>query len=149
MYRYILVPTDGSPLSERAVKEAAMLAESAHAKLLVFHVIPPHRVPTYQEGVGARAMDYDTALLAAQKDSEAWIILAAAADASNLPGVMVEKRCVVNSSPYEAILDVAEKHGCDLIVMASHGRRGMSGLRLGSETQKVLTHTKLPVLVVH
>jgi nucleotide-binding universal stress UspA family protein len=149
MYRHILVPTDGCPLSERAVKAAVMLAKLTDAKLLLFHVVPPHSTLSYAEGNARPWVAIEKEGTTEQAAALVREVFASSTKSSDLSGVKVDKQFVVSFSPYEAILDAAEKHGCDLIVMASHGRRGFSGLLLGSETQKVLTHSRLPVLVVH
>ena len=130
MYKTILVPTDGSELDDAAIKEAAKLARELGSKLVLFYVVPQYQWPPQ-----------------AIQD-EAKQILAYAAQSSNLAGVTVEQQFTVSNSPHEAIIAAAKKFKCALIVMASHGRRGVSGVLLGSETQKVLTHSKIPVLIV-
>jgi nucleotide-binding universal stress UspA family protein len=106
MYKHILIPTDGSPLSEMAIRQGILFAKSMQARVTAMTVsIPFH------------AFALDPVMV------------------SDTPG------------QYEAIIDAARKGGCDLIFMASHGRKGMSALVLGSETVKVLTHSKIPVLV--
>ena len=147
MYRNILVPTDGTKLSDKAVKEAAGLARDSGAKLTLFYVAPEYPMPTYSEGSSQGFISRDKF----EKDTAAQAkkLLDSAARKIKPAGVAVESKYVTSSSPYEAIVTAAEKQKCDLIVMASHGRRGIASLLLGSETQKVLTHTRVPVLVVH
>ena len=146
MYKHILVPTDGSKLSDKAVKTAASAAKLMGARLTLFYVAPGYPVPMYAEA----------ALLAYvppeqfKKDSEAYAekILAAAAKRAAVGSVDVRVAHATSDSASSAIIKAATRLKCDLIVMASHGRRGLAGVLLGSETQKVLTHSKLPVLVV-
>lgn len=146
MYKRILVPTDGSKLSDKAIKEAARLAKLAGADLLLLHVRPPYDRPLYTEGssLGNTSRRKNREI----EEKEEHDILHAAAKLSDAMGVTTETTYVTNPSPYEAIVKTATKGKCDLIVMSSHGRRGIAGLLIGSETQKVLTHTTIPVLVV-
>ena len=148
MFSSILVSTDGSAFSDKAVREAAVLARELGAKLVLFYAAPVYEMPLLEEGMaGAR---YRIGKEQAQRAIEAGAkqILADSARTISVEGVTVDQQFTVSSSPYEAIIEAAKKFKCDLIVMASHGRRGLSGLVLGSETQKVLTHSKLPVLVI-
>ena len=147
MYKNILVPIDGSKLSEKAAKEALGLARALGAKLTLFHCVADFPAPVYAE----------SAILAAQitagqyrKESvrHAEEVLAKAAAKLANSGLTIDTMHAVGDLPYNAIVGAAAKKKCDLIVMASHGRRGLSGFLLGSETQKVLTHSKVPVLVV-
>jgi len=144
MYKHILVPVDGSKLSFKAVKAAAALADVTKAKLTLFHAAPDYGGVYYSESP-LLAAHYTEASFRAAVGKHAQKILDAAARAA---GREVETRHVLSEFPYDAIVRAAAKLKCDLIVMASHGRRGISGLLLGSETQKVLTHSKVPVLVV-
>ena len=143
MYKHILIPTDGSKLSETAVKEGMALASSIKARVTGLTVIAPfHTFVLDPEMVADTPEQY-------QKDSEARArrCLAALDGAAKAAGVGCETLHVVHEHPYEAIIDTARQRGCDLILMASHGRRGVSAVVLGSETVKVLTHSKIPVLV--
>ena len=145
MYRRILVPIDGSQLSDRAVKEAATLAQAVGAKIALLYAAPAYRMPVaYSEGAilqhFAPPERYKRSMRAHAKR-----LLGAAARKAQ--GVATRKLCEFNDQPYEAIINAARKHKCDLIVMASHGWRGLKGLLLGSETHKVLTHSNIPVLV--
>ena len=146
MYRHILVPTDGSRLSLKAAAHAIALAKSLGAKLTGFHASPDYPLPVYADGVVFEPLsrkDY-----AAQCKKEADRVLATVEAKARAAGVVFSGVSAISSSPWEAILAAARKEKCDAIVMASHGRRGVAALVLGSETQKVLTHSKLPVLVV-
>ena len=147
MYSSILVPIDGSEFSEKAAKEAAKLAKELGSKLVLFHAASI-QLPPLTEGFSAPNRPKVREEAKAEREAEAKQILAYAAGSVNVPGVTVEQQFTVSNSPYEAIINAAKKFGCELIVMASHGRRGISGVLLGSETQKVLTHSTIPVLVV-
>ena len=147
MYKNIMVPIDGSKLSDKAAKEAVGLARAVGAKLTLFHSVGDFPAPVYAE----------SAILAAQitagqyrKEAirHAEEVLAKAAKKLAGSGLVIDTMHAVGDMPYHAIVAAAAKMKCDLIVMASHGRRGLSGFLLGSETQKVLTHSKVPVLVV-
>jgi len=146
MYKKILVPTDGSELSNKAIKEAAKLAKLCQAELLIVHVREPHDRPLPTEGSGI--INRPQRSEKAHEAKEEQDLLKAAEKISDAMGVTTETTYVTDPSPYDAIVKTAKKSKCDLIVMASHGRRGIAGIVLGSETHKVLTHTTIPVLVV-
>ena len=146
MYKHILVPTDGTKLSARAVRAAVDLAKTCGAKITGVYVIPPYMPPVYSEG-----MLY-VADIGPQRHKE--LMAKAAKKALDALGAEARRAKVASASaapvadqPWEGILKTARAKRCDLIVMASHGRRGIAGLLLGSETTKVLTHSKIPVLV--
>ncbi len=147
MYKNILVSTDGSKLSDKAIKTAVNLARDTGAKLTGVYVIPTYVAPAYGEGVM-----YAPALSPKRykevTEREARKALAAVEIEARTADVAYLGTVVTDDSPWEGIIGVAKAKKCDLIVMASHGRRGLSGLVLGSETTKVLTHSKIPVLVV-
>jgi nucleotide-binding universal stress UspA family protein len=144
MYRHILIPTDGSELAEHAVTNGLSLAKSLGAKVTVIIV---------EERPGAWAFP-DPAVgvafveLTEQIKKHAASALDRAANAAKQADVPCETIQVQDVQPHEAIIATATDRGCDLIVMASHGRSGLSAVVLGSVTNKVLTHTKVPVLVV-
>jgi nucleotide-binding universal stress UspA family protein len=146
MYKNILVPTDGSDFSNQAVSTAARLAHALQAKLLVLHVRSPIESPHHVEG-GALTQLGEKAVMR-EIEGEERKFLDAALTIATAGGAAAEAAFVSGYSTYESILRIAQERGCDLIVMASHGRRGLTGFLIGSETQKVLTHTKIPVLVV-
>ena len=146
MFTHILVPTDGSGFSNKAVTTAARLAQSLGAKLLVLHVRSPIETPHHVEG-GALSNLGGKAVMQEIEDEERGL-LDAALEIAAADGVKAETAFIAGYSPYEAIIRIAQEQHCDLIVMASHGRRGISGFLLGSETQKLLTHTTIPVLIV-
>lgn len=144
MYKHILVPTDGSKLSDRAVKEATRLAQALGAKVTLLHVIPDQVWPMYAESAVVMSQ-YSTKQLRAESQAYADDLLAKAVKRA---GAAASTVSVFSDVPYDAIVKTAAKLKADLIVMSSHGRRGLSGVLLGSETQKVLTHSKVPVLVL-
>jgi nucleotide-binding universal stress UspA family protein len=146
MYRNILVATDGSKLSLRAATHAIELAKAVGARLTGFFASPSYPLPVYADGVVYASLSRKE--YAAQCREEADRILGAIAAKAQTASVPFTPVSAISSAPWEAILAAARKHKCDAIVMASHGRRGVAALVLGSETQKVLTHSKLPVLVV-
>jgi nucleotide-binding universal stress UspA family protein len=145
-FHHLLVPTDGSELSDRAVEQAVTLAAALGARLRFLHV--QNNFPISLVGVG-ELVEASTieALVAAARHRAETILKAAAAQAAQA-GVAAKTATVVNPQPHQAILAEARQHDCDLIVMASHGRHGLEGLLIGSETQRVLTHSSCAVLVV-
>lgn len=144
MYKHILVPTDGSKLSDAAVKEAVGLAKLLGAKVTLLHVVPEQIWPVYAESA-VLIENYSRNEMRAESKRQAEELLEKAAKKA---GVAVNTVQMFSDVPYEAIIKTATKQKCDLIVMSSHGRKGFAGFLLGSETQKVLTHSKVPVLVV-
>ena len=145
MFKHILVPTDGSALSASAVSRAVTFARASGARITFFYAQPDFPMPIYGEGA---LIDPTTPeQFAKSAAAEAQSILAKAKAIADADGVVAATDTVVNEVPYQAVIDAADRHGCDLIFMASHGRRGIAGFLLGSETQKVLTHSKTPVLV--
>jgi nucleotide-binding universal stress UspA family protein len=143
MYKHILIPTDGSLLSEDAVRQGIALARSLGAKITVITVSPTFHTFAFDPGmVTDTPQEY-------QRECEALAAktLGAAEEAANAASVPSRALHVVHDHPYAAIIEAAQKNQCDLIFMASHGRKGVSALILGSETTKVLTHSKIPVLV--
>ncbi|KAI5913767.1 universal stress protein [Thauera sp. 2A1] len=145
MFKHFLVPTDGSALSESTVARAVSFAKEAGARVTFFYSQPDFPMPIYGEGALIDPTTPEQFAKAAAAEAEQ--ILQRAKAVADAEGVAADTDTVVNEIPYEAIIDAADRHGCDLIFMASHGRRGIAGLLLGSETQKVLTHSKTPVLV--
>ena len=143
MFKHILLPTDGSSLSQVAIQKGVQLAKSMKAKITGISVMPEQKYYLYQTDVIVQVKEETAKQHKLQADRNLSVIEKATKDAD----VPCETLCEISDHPYETIIRVAEKRGCDLIMMASHGRRGVSGLLLGSETQKVLTHSKIPVLV--
>ncbi len=145
MFKHILVPTDGSELSSDTAKRAVSFASDAGARVTFFFAKPDYPVAFYGEGA---LIDPTTPeKFAEMADRQAREVLTTCEAIAIEAGVPCRTVSAVSDIPYEAIIEAANDAGCDLIFMASHGRRGISGLLLGSETQKVLTHSKIPVLV--
>ena len=146
-YRHLLACTDGSPRSRKAVAPAARLASLCRARLTVLFVMPPYVLPAY--GEATQYLPGVTPHLYKQRaDALAKKVLAPAARIAHQAGVDSETLAVNADEPWSGVLHAARRRKCDLIVMASHGRRGIAKALLGSETQKVLTHTRIAVLVV-
>lgn len=143
MYTMILVPTDGSQTGAKAIAPAVQLAKLCGASIVGMTVTDPYPYSGLAESVPITADTYRASI-----DKAAEAALQPLADACKAAGLACD--CVVAEDihPWKAILDVAKDKHCDLVVMASHGRRGMQSLLLGSETQKILTHSQLHVLVV-
>jgi nucleotide-binding universal stress UspA family protein len=144
MFTHILLPTDGTALSETAIRKGIRLARCLGARVSGVTVVPEKKIYLYQTGVIVQSRE-DT--LREHKPA-VHRVLDTIRQAARNAGVSCETFFEISDSPYEAIVGAAELKKCDLIVMASHGRRGVKALLLGSETQKVLTHSKVPVLVV-
>ena len=145
MFKNILIPTDGSELSQRAVRAAVDLAKLHQARITCIHVIPDYHLLIAYEG----AFDPVTEeRIEEEAKTRAENYLAFVRKCAGDAGVPCEAVCETSDHPYEAILKTAETRGCDLIMMTSHGRKGLAAVLLGSETRKVLTHTRIPVLVM-
>jgi nucleotide-binding universal stress UspA family protein len=143
MYQRILFPTDGSDITAKALQSALGLAKLAGAELSALAVKEPFPYSAMSEMQPVPPQEFfDT------QERVASARVKTVTEAATAAGVPCKGYTVEALHAWEAILDQAKALGCDLIVMASHGRRGMSALLLGSETQKVLTHSTLPVLVV-
>lgn len=148
MYKHILIPTDGSELAERAVAEGVKLASAIGARLTFCYVIVPLRsLGDYDHAFASEPEPVRRQAVAFLK-AESTAALDRASSLANAAGLAPETISIENVHPYEAIIEVAGSTGADLIVMASHGRGGSKALILGSVTQKILSHTQLPVLVV-
>jgi len=143
MFRHILLPTDGSSLSEAAIQEGVRFAKSLGAKVTGLCVAPLQHPFFCDAEIPAEALEQAAQRWKDQSEAYLAVIEKAARQAGVACDVVYER----NDHPYEAVIRVAEQKGCDLIMMASHGRRGVRALLIGSETQKVLTHSKIPVLV--
>jgi nucleotide-binding universal stress UspA family protein len=145
MFKHLLVPTDGSALSQETVLSAVQFAAETGAKITFLYVRPDYPVSYFGEGALVDPTTPES--FADMTGKVADEILERSAAAAKAKGVPSTGRSLVNDLPYEGIIETATTEGCDLIFMASHGRRGLVGLLLGSETQKVLTHSSIPVLV--
>ncbi len=145
-YQHLLVPSDGTQLSNQALEQGIFLAKALGAKLTLLHVQPPLPIPLI--GMGDMLDPATVESLSATAARETERIVREAKVAGEAAGLQIRTEVVKQDLPYRAIVEAARRHGCDLIVMASHGRKGLSGLLLGSETQRVLLHAPIPVLVV-
>ncbi len=148
MFKHIFVPTDGSNLSQDALLRAISFAKESGAKITLFYAKPEYHIANYG-GEGRQRLstitseDYFDDLA----ENQAQDILVPAMRLCEEAGVPCQKMTLTSDMPYIGIIEGAKGCGCDLIFMASHGRSGISALLLGSETQKVLTHSTIPVLV--
>ena len=143
MFKHILLPTDGSSLSEAAIRKGIQFSKSIGARVTGFYAMPEFHVFTYK----TEMLEDTKEQFARDSKAHAKKYLDVIEKAANDAGVVCDTVLATSDEPYEAIIQTAQDQGCDLIMMASHGRRGVRALLLGSETHKVLTHTKLPVLV--
>ena len=143
MFKHLLLPTDGSEASQVTLLKGVRLAKDFNARITGICVVPEFHVLTFNPTMIEDTKD----VFIAESRSQAHKYLALLNEAADEAGVPCETEVVLSDHPYEAIIRASETKGCDLIMMASHGRRGVQALLLGSETQKVLTHSKIPVLV--
>ena len=143
MYQCILVPTDGSDITQKAVQAGISMAKLTGAKLMTLAVKEPFPYSAISEMQPVPPQDFFDA-----QDRIASARVKAVVDTAAAAGLACSGHTVEALHPWEAIIDHAKSQDCDLIVMASHGRRGLNAILLGSETSRVLTHTTLPVLVV-
>ncbi|MBI4754988.1 MAG: universal stress protein [Betaproteobacteria bacterium] len=145
MFKHLLVPTDGTELSDKALDKAVEFARECGARITFFYARPDYPVSFYGEGALIDPLTPER--FSEMTAEQAQTILARASERASAAQVPWDRDTAVSDVPFQAIIDAATTHGCDLIFMASHGRRGLSGLLLGSETNKVLTHSTIPVLV--
>ncbi|MDO8439719.1 MAG: universal stress protein [Polaromonas sp.] len=146
MYQRILVATDGSTLSRKAVRGAIELAAVIGANLVALYVVPRYPV-SYFEG-GATISPQDVSRIEKQWADKGQAVVDAVQQAAQAEGVAAKAVVARSDLVAESIMTAAKKHKCDLVVMASHGRKGIKRVLLGSETQQVLTHSSIPVLVL-
>lgn len=142
MYKKLLVPTDGSELSVDAIKGAARFAKPLGASVILITVIEPYSYTSLSEYRPESIDDYDERMKGIAEER-----LAEARQIFEKEGIPVETLAVKSFSPAEAIMRATTEKECDCVFMASHGRKGLAAVLLGSETQKVLTHSKVPVMV--
>jgi len=142
MFKKILLPTDGSELSFKAIQGGIEFAKSLKAGVVGMTVVEPYSYSNLSEYRPESLDDYEQRMMKMAADR-----LGKVADAAKRASVPIETVTTQSFSPYEAIIETAKDKGCDVIFMASHGRRGLSAVLLGSETQKVLTHSTIPVMV--
>jgi nucleotide-binding universal stress UspA family protein len=142
MFKKILLPTDGSDLSSKAIEGGLAFAKALNASVVGLTVVEPYSYSNLSEYRPETLDDYEQRMMKSAAER-----LGKVADAAAKASIPVETVTVKSFSPFEAIIDTAKSRGCDVIFMASHGRRGLSAVLLGSETQKVLTHSTIPVMV--
>src|ERR1019366_2728808 len=147
MVTHILLPTDGSKLSNKAVRQAIEFAKALGAKITAVHVVGGYHLALPDEGFAMPEIPALKKRFEEEEAARAKKILGSVKEAAEMAGVECAVVVATGDVPYEMIINQATKFKCDLIIMASHGRRGLQGILLGSETQKVLTHSKIPVLV--
>ncbi len=145
MYKHILIPTDGSTVAEKAVDAAIEFAREAQARVTCFTAMPEYRIPTRGEILSGSMESFDAYERRAHEQAKA--ILERVAARARAVGVDVDTDMALSDTPYEAIIKAAVRHDCDLIFMASHGRRGVAELVHGSQTRGVLSHSKIPTMV--
>ena len=145
MYKHILIPTDGSELSQKAIEAGVEFAREARARVTAFTAVAEYQYPSEVELMARRAISLEQYERGVKKQAED--VLLRAAERARAAGVEYDDDYALSDQPYEAIIRAAEKHGCDLIFMASHGRRWLSALIHGSQTQGVLTHSSIPTIV--
>jgi nucleotide-binding universal stress UspA family protein len=146
MFKHILVPTDGSKLSQKAVREAIEVAKATNARMTALHVYPKFAGSPY--GTFGPAEDILEEAHENQSRAQAEQLFAGIRKLTDAAGIALEAILVESNEVWQQVIATAKKRKCDLICMASHGRRGLSGVLLGSETHKVLTHSEIPVLVL-
>jgi nucleotide-binding universal stress UspA family protein len=147
MFKHILIPTDGSRLALKGVKAGARLARATGARVTGLYVVPPYVAPMYGEGV-VYVPGYSVTEYRRNGERAARRALAAVIAEARAAGVAFVTKVVHGRPAWEGIVRTARAGKCDAVVMASHGRGGLGGVILGSETQRVLAHSKIPVLVV-
>ena len=146
MYQKILIATDGSTLSRKAVSSGLQLAALTGAGIVALKVVPRYPISYFEGGVALSVNNI--ADVEKQWAEAAMAVVDKVKDAAEAEGIKARAMTVSSDFTAEAIINAAKKHKCDLIVMASHGRRGMKRLLMGSETMHVLTHSHIPVLVL-
>ena len=146
MYQKILIATDGSILSKKAVASGLELAALTGASVVALKVVPRYPVSYFEGGIALSVNN--VASVEKQWADAAMVVVTKVKDAAEAEGIRARAVTVSSDFTAEAIINAAKKHKCDLIVMASHGRKGMKRLLMGSETMHVLTHSHVPVLVL-
>jgi len=146
MYEKILVATDGSDLSKKAVSSAISLAALSGASLVAIKIVPRYPQSYFEGGLALQATEVGK--IEKQWADEGQAVVDEVKRLAELEGVKTRALTIKSDIVSDAIIAAAKKHKCDLIVMASHGRKGMKRLLLGSETHQVLTHSHIPVLVL-
>ncbi len=147
MFKHILIPVDGTEFSDRAIDAGVRFAKSVNARITGFIAEPEYKQPTRSEIISRTVVSMDEHADEVRAHAQGVLQrIAARAAAEDVP---YDSAFVENDRPVDAIVDAAEKHQCDLILMASHGRHGLDKLLHGNAAQGVVSHTKIPVLVMH
>jgi nucleotide-binding universal stress UspA family protein len=147
MYKHILIPTDGSKLADKAIEAGIEFARSSGAKVTLFTAVPEYQPPSEAEVMGRRVISLWDHERISRDNADA--ILLPAAERLRAAGVECDTAYSECNRPFEAIVAAAQGHGCDLILMSSHGRSGLGRLWYGSETHDVIAHSRIPTLVYH
>ena len=144
MYKHVLLPTDGSPLSNVAIDNGLRFAKAVGAKVTGFYVMVERQPDSFEDfaPVDVKAPNLDEV---AKQESEKYLRIIA--DRAQALGVPCQIHSMKHASPHQAIITMATQTGCDLIIMASHGKKGITGELVGSETARVITNCRIPVLV--
>lgn len=147
MFKHILIPIDGSEFSDRAIDAGVRFAKSIGARVTGFIAEPAYTLPSYGDMISRRDESMDAYSTRSRSHAEG--VLRRIEQRAQDEGVAFDSSFVQNDDPVAAIVAAAEKNNCDLIVMASHGRRGLDKLIHGSAAEGVISHTQIPVLVLH
>jgi len=145
MYKHILIPTDGTPTAEKAVKAGLKFAKWSKAKVTVFTAMPEYRIPTTSEVSAGKVMSI--AEYERRAKAQGQRLLDKVARRARVAGVRLDAETALSDRPAEAIVAAAKKNGCDLIFIGSHGRKGLAALLLGSQTHEVLKRSTIPTMV--
>jgi nucleotide-binding universal stress UspA family protein len=145
MYKHILIPTDGSEVAAKAVTAGIDFAREANARVTLFTAVPEYEIPG--EGAVISGRFVSPSEHARNSEEKAQGVLAPAAEQARAARLEFDTDYLQSNQPWQAILDAAQRHGCDAIFMASHGRKGLAAVWHSSQTRDVLTHSKLPTLV--
>lgn len=146
MYRHILIPTDGSPTAAKAVGAGIDFARETNARVTLFTAVAEYELPSEGSVISGRFVSLDEHARNSEKKAQG--ILAPAAEQARAARLEFDTDYAQSNQPWQAIIDAAKRHGCDAIIMASHGRKGLSRLVHGSQTIDVLAHSDIPTLVV-
>lgn len=147
MFKHILIPVDGSEFSDRAIETGVQFAKSLGARITGFIAEPEYRIPTHGEIVSRKAKSMYEHEAEARKHAEG--VMQRIAARAKAEGVVFDSGFVQSDQPADAIVEAADAHHCDLILMATHARRGLDKLLHGSVAGNVMAHTRVPVLVLH
>ncbi|MCD6044015.1 MAG: putative universal stress protein [Burkholderiales bacterium] len=145
MYKHILIPTDGTPLAEKAVASGVRFAREAGARVTLFTAVPEYQPPSESQVMARQVVSLEE--YARRSHDTADGVLAAGAELARAAGVEFDTDYAESDRPAHAIVEAARRHGCDAVFMASHGRSGLSRLVHGSETYEVINESEIPTMV--